>query len=50
MACAAATVFRNYLVPMGSQTGQSTTSQLNTLADMEKAIGIDGIRMKNGYA
>ncbi|VCZ48994.1 hypothetical protein BANRA_05195 [Klebsiella pneumoniae] len=50
MACAAATVFRNYLVPMGSQTGHSTTSQLNTLADMEKAIGIDGIRMKNGYA
>ncbi|MDQ7856497.1 hypothetical protein [Klebsiella michiganensis] len=50
MACAAATVFRNYLVPIGSQTGQSTTSQLNTLADMEKAIGIDGIRMKNGYA
>lgn len=50
MACAAATVFRNYLVPVGSQTGQTQTCQLNTLADMDRAIGIDGIRMQNGYA
>lgn len=50
MACAAATVFRNYLVPVGSQAGQTRTCQLNTLADMDRAIGIEGIRMQNGYA
>lgn len=50
MACAAATVFRNYLVSVGTQTGQTQTSQLNTLADMDRAIGIEGIRMQNGYA
>lgn len=50
MACAAATVFRNYLVPVGSQRGQTQTCQLNALADMDRAIGIGGIRMQNGYA
>ncbi|EAA7484690.1 hypothetical protein Q3Y86_004442 [Salmonella enterica] len=50
MACAAGTVFRNYLVPVGSQTGQTQTCQLNALADMDRVIGIGGIRMQNGYA
>lgn len=50
MACAAATVFRNYLVPVGSQTGQTQTCQLNALKDLDKAIGVAGIQMQNGYA
>lgn len=50
MACAAATVYRNYLVRTGGQIGQTSDIQLNTLADMDKLIGIPGIRMQNGYA
>jgi len=50
MACAAATVFRNYLVQTGNQVGQTESNQLNTLADLDNAIGIPGIRMQNGYA
>lgn len=50
MACAAATVFRNYLVQIGNQVGQTQSNQLNTLADLDRAINIPGIRMQNGYA
>ncbi len=50
MACAAATVYRNYLVRTGGQIGQTSDIQLNTLADMDKLIGIPGIQMQNGYA
>lgn len=51
MACAAATVVRNYLVRVGGQTGQTRTAQLNTLSDLTAALGIDGrCMMQNGYA
>ncbi|MCS2162620.1 hypothetical protein MUU47_16135 [Scandinavium sp. H11S7] len=50
MACAAATVFRNYLVQIGDQVGQTQSNQLNTLEDLDRAINIPGIRMQNGYA
>ncbi len=50
MACAAATVFRNYLVQTGNQVGQTESNQLNTLADLDRSIGIPGIQMRNGYA
>ena len=53
MACAAGTIFRNYLVPLDGQTGQSAARQLDTLADLGAALGNDGAllwRMQNGYA
>ena len=50
MACAPATVYRNYLVGIEDGTGQTAARQVNTLADLDRAIGIPGIRMKNGYA
>lgn len=50
MACAPATVYRNYLVSVDGGTGQTAARQVNTLADLDRAIGIPGIRMKNGYA
>ncbi|QBY51756.1 hypothetical protein [Cupriavidus oxalaticus] len=49
-ACAPATVFRNYLVPVNGQSGQTQTRQINTLRDLDRAINIPGIRMQNGYA
>ncbi|WP_434661510.1 hypothetical protein P5W99_00865 [Paraburkholderia sp. A3BS-1L] len=49
-ACAPATVFRNYLVPVDGHRGQTATRQINTLRDLDRAIGIPGIRMQNGYA
>ncbi|WP_213298029.1 hypothetical protein [Paraburkholderia sacchari] len=50
MACAPATVFRNYLVPVDGHRGQTATRQINALRDLDRAIGIPGIRMQNGYA
>ncbi len=50
MACAPATVYRNYLVSVDGAIGQTAARQINTLADLDSAIGISGIRMKNGYA
>ncbi|MBN3791435.1 hypothetical protein [Burkholderia sp. Ac-20353] len=50
MACAPATIFRNYLVSVDGQSGQTQTRQINTLGDLDRAIGIPGIRMRNGYA
>jgi hypothetical protein len=50
MACAPATAFRNYLVSVDGQIGQTQTRQINTLRDLDRAIGIPGIRMQNGYA
>ncbi len=50
MACAPATVYRNYLVSVDGAVGQTAARQINTLADLDRAIGIPGIRMQNGYA
>ncbi|MBC7735757.1 MAG: hypothetical protein H7245_00675 [Candidatus Saccharibacteria bacterium] len=52
MACAAGTIWRNYLVPLGDQTGQSATRQVDTIADLGAALGNAGDlwRMRNGYA
>jgi hypothetical protein len=50
MACAPATVFRNYLAPVDGQHGQTGDNQINALHDLDRALGIPGIRMQNGYA
>lgn len=53
MACAAGTIYRNYLVPVMGQIGQSAGRQLDMLSDMGRALGNDGSgfwRMQNGYA
>jgi hypothetical protein len=50
MACAAGTIWRNYLVPLGDQIGQSAGRQIDTLADLQEALGPDLWRMQNGYA
>ena len=50
MAAAAATLYRNYLVPVGDSFGQIRDRQVNALADLDRAIGIPGIEMQNGYA
>lgn len=57
MAAGAATIFRNYFVPVGSGTGQRIDRQLDGLEDLGKALG-EAIRqpvgelwtMRNGYA
>lgn len=52
MACAAGTIWRNYLIPLGDQIGQSEALQIDTLADLGHALGNDGDRlwdMLNGY-
>lgn len=52
MACGAGTIYRNYLVPIGSQTGQTESLQINCLEDFEKALGeFSPIswHYKNGY-
>ena len=53
MACAAGTIWRNYLVPLGDQVGQTAPRQIDTLADLGAALGNTGEklwRMRNGYA
>jgi hypothetical protein len=50
MACAPATVFRNYLVSVDGERGQTRENQIDALHDLDHALGIDGIRMQNGYA
>lgn len=50
IACAAGTIWRNYLVPVAGQTGQSADRQLDTLADFGAALGNDARwAMQNGY-
>jgi hypothetical protein len=49
VACGAGTIYRNYLVPVGDRTGQSSRRQLNGLADLATALGVD-VPMRNGYA
>ena len=53
MAAAAALLYRNYLVPVGDQVGQTEARQLDALADLAAALGLPGSghwQMRNGYA
>ena len=57
MAAGAATIYRNYFVPVGEQVGQSKHSQIDGLKDLgvhlEQATGLDQASlwsMENGYA
>ncbi len=57
IAAGAATVYRNYLVPVGAQTGQTGAVQLNGIGDLgsalEKRLGLPVSSlwdMTNGYA
>lgn len=53
IAAGAGTVYRNYLVPLGEQTGQRAGHQIDTLADLGRALAVNGQapwRMSNGYA
>lgn len=57
MAAGAATIYRNYLVPVDGGQGQSATRQLDALADLGAALAeATGLapgelwRMRNGYA
>ncbi len=57
MAAGAATIYRNYLVPVGKQIGQSRDRQLDALSDLGQALaersGMDVSdlwSMRNGYA
>jgi hypothetical protein len=52
IACAAGTIYRNHLVPIGQQVGQSSDRQLDMLADLGAALGNEAGRlwtMQNGY-
>ena len=53
IACGAGTLFRNYLVPLNGQQGQSANNQVNCLADLAEALAPQiqqGLDMRNGYA
>lgn len=57
MAAGAATIYRNYLVPVDGENGQTAGRQLDGLADLARYFeGVTGIKqpelwsMKNGYA
>ncbi|MBX7101173.1 MAG: hypothetical protein K1X89_25885 [Myxococcaceae bacterium] len=53
MAAAAALLYRNYLVPVGTQVGQTEGRQLDALADLAAALGLPESgqwQMRNGYA
>lgn len=49
MACAAGTIWRNYLVPLEGLRGQNAWYQIDTMADMGRALGEGLWDMKNGY-
>jgi hypothetical protein len=52
IAAGAGTIYRNYFVPVNEQIGQSTTNQIDCLADLGTALGNSKNRlwtMKNGY-
>jgi hypothetical protein len=53
IAAGAATIYRNYLVPLDGGTGQSAQRQIDCLAGIGEALGNAGGRlweMRNGYA
>ncbi len=52
IAAGAATIYRNYFVPMGGQVGQQGDRQINGLADLGEALGHDREPLwvyRNGY-
>ena len=49
IACGAGTIYRNYLVTLEGQTGQSRDRQIDCLAELARALGAD-VEMRNGYA
>ena len=50
MAAGAATIYRNYFVPVDGQLGQTRYRQINTLKDLSSALGEGLVEMRNGYA
>lgn len=53
IACGAGTIYRNYLVPVNGQIGQTATNQIDCLADIGAILGNQECRlwqMENGYA
>jgi hypothetical protein len=53
IAAGAATIYRNYFVPVGGDDGQTAHRQIDCLADVGVALGNEGgrlWRMRNGYA
>jgi len=53
IAAGAGTIFRNYFVPVGGQTGQSARNQIDCLSDIGDVLGNAENRlweMRNGYA
>lgn len=53
IACGAGTIFRNYLVKVNGQTGQSARNQIDCLAGIGKELGNENEalwKMRNGYA
>jgi hypothetical protein len=53
IACGAGTIYRNYFVPVNGQIGQTTTNQIDCLAEIGTALGNQDGRlwqMENGYA
>ncbi|NNE95399.1 MAG: hypothetical protein HKN24_05170 [Acidimicrobiales bacterium] len=49
MSCGGGLIYRNYLVPLGRNVGQTAFRQLNLLATVSAAMGVD-IPVRNGYA
>ena len=51
IACGAATVYRNYFVPVAGGSGQDRARQIDCLAGLGSALGAGPFwRMRNGYA
>lgn len=53
IACGAGTIYRNYLVKIGNQTGQTRHTQIDCLEEIGKALNNDTLElweMTNGYA
>jgi len=51
--CGVGTIYRNYFVEVNGEIGQSTTNQIDCLADIGKALGNENSQlweMRNGYA
>ena len=49
IACGAGTVYRNYFVPLAEQVGQTATLQVDTMKNLELALGGNLWSMRNGY-
>lgn len=50
MAAGAATIYRNYFVPVDGRAGQTRDRQIDTLRDLSNALGEGLVEMRNGYA